>query len=95
MHYVPNHVVQSPRFFYGLQHFRYGQTHSTYIIDDEEWFARNGETRNCKLLPGIMVNHDESPRTKEQQDKALIFQMKLAVQEKAERERLKELKKYL
>lgn len=95
MHYVPNHVVESPRFFYGLQHFRYGQTHSTYIIDGEEWFARNGETQRASLVKGIMVNHDELPRTKEEQDKALIFQMHLAVQEKQERERLKGACKYL
>ena len=96
MRYVElNHIVKSPRFFYGLQHFRYGQTHSTYIIDGEKWFARNGQTIQCHNLPGIMVNHDESPRTKEQQAKALRYQMKLAIQEKQEREMLKGKAKYL
>lgn len=95
MNYYPNHIVKSPRFFYGLKHFRYGQTHSTYIIDGETWFARNGNTIQCSNLPGILVNHDELPRTEEQQNKALYYQMKLAVQEKQEREELKGQGKFL
>jgi DNA-directed RNA polymerase subunit RPC12/RpoP len=96
MRYVePNIVTKSPRFMYGLEHFRYGNTHSTYIIDGVKWFARNGNTIQCDNLPGILVNHDEAPRTKEQQDKALYYQIKLASQEKQEREELKAEGRYL
>lgn len=97
MHYVgQNHVVKSPRFFYKPELIRYGGTHSTYVVDGQSWLVRNGNESNMfQTLSGIVVNHDEKPRTKEQEAQADEYKEKLVKQEKAERHALTKAGKVL
>ena len=91
MHYVgQNHVVMSPRFFYRPHLMRYGGTHSTYVIDGEKYLVSNGNESGFFLtLNDIMVNHDEKPRTKAQEDRAQKYQKRLIAQEREERTMLR------
>lgn len=97
MHYVgQNHIVKSPRFFYKPELIRYGGSHSTYIVDGVAWLVRNGNESNVfENLPGIVVNHDEGPRTKEQELRSEDYKEKLIVQEKVERHALSKAGKIL
>jgi len=90
MHYVgQNHVVKSPRFFYKPELVSYGNTHSTYVVNGKSWLVRNGnESNTFQTLSGIVVNHDERPRTKDQEERAEEYKEALVKQERAERHAL-------
>lgn len=97
MHYVgQNHIVKSPRFFYKPELIRYGGSHSTYVVDGQSWLVRNGNESNMfETLSGITVNHDEKPRTAEQEIRAEDYKEKLVKQEKSERHALTKAGKVL